>query len=491
MKTPDVRTLTALAGVLLRCLVSFFPYSGESVPPRFGDYEAQRHWKEITYNLPVSEWYANSARNDAAWWPLDYPPLTAYHEWLLSLVSVWFEPASVALYHSRGYETVTHRTFMRLTVLASELLVYFLAVWKLSDVVEKRWRTMTLMVLILNPALIFVDHAHFQYNSVAIGFLLWSIFFVQTGRPYRAAILYTTSFLFKQTLLYFSPIFFAYMLGEALKLGSWRKTVMRVFILGLCVLGTIAAACIPIVHNCASTQCISDRMGMMSRRIFPFGRGIFEDYVANAWIVLNPILRIRSASGTYLQTIAWLSTILTVGCAAIPGFALLRNPRRALFPVGLVASSLSFYLFSWMVHEKAIILPLSALLVSSGILTSHQQTRSVLLRFIEASCLSLLPLMVVEGSALSGTVIFAIAWLTISVFLKAPQDRSKAQTVDLAQRCANLIAGIGCCIMILCQRPERYPYIGELVIMSGAFATFILTWLEMVRFLFFSIPTAK
>lgn len=23
----------------------------------YGDYEAQRHWQEITYNLPVKQWY--------------------------------------------------------------------------------------------------------------------------------------------------------------------------------------------------------------------------------------------------------------------------------------------------------------------------------------------------------------------------------------------------------------------------------------------------
>lgn len=29
---------------------------GAGKPPMFGDYEAQRHWQEVTYNLPVSEW---------------------------------------------------------------------------------------------------------------------------------------------------------------------------------------------------------------------------------------------------------------------------------------------------------------------------------------------------------------------------------------------------------------------------------------------------
>lgn len=29
---------------------------GAGKPPMFGDYEAQRHWQEVTYNLPVCEW---------------------------------------------------------------------------------------------------------------------------------------------------------------------------------------------------------------------------------------------------------------------------------------------------------------------------------------------------------------------------------------------------------------------------------------------------
>ncbi len=75
-------------------------------PPRFGDYEAQRHWMEITLNLPVKGWcapgaaclasllcagspvihgdlaplcrYTNSTDNDLDYWGLDYPPLSAY-----------------------------------------------------------------------------------------------------------------------------------------------------------------------------------------------------------------------------------------------------------------------------------------------------------------------------------------------------------------------------------------------------------------------------
>lgn len=44
-----------------------------------GDFEAQRHWMEITTHLPLAKWYTY----DLQYWGLDYPPLTAYHSWLL------------------------------------------------------------------------------------------------------------------------------------------------------------------------------------------------------------------------------------------------------------------------------------------------------------------------------------------------------------------------------------------------------------------------
>lgn len=48
----------------------------------FGDYEAQRHWMEITTNVPLKHWYFNTTDNDLQYWGLDYPPLTAFHSWV-------------------------------------------------------------------------------------------------------------------------------------------------------------------------------------------------------------------------------------------------------------------------------------------------------------------------------------------------------------------------------------------------------------------------
>ena len=36
--------------------------AGEGTPPMYGDYEAQRHWMEVTVNLPVGDWQVARAR---------------------------------------------------------------------------------------------------------------------------------------------------------------------------------------------------------------------------------------------------------------------------------------------------------------------------------------------------------------------------------------------------------------------------------------------
>lgn len=68
-----------------RTLISI---TGFNVPPMHGDFEAQRHWMEITTHLPISQWYFY----DLPYWGLDYPPLTAYHSWLLGKMSVALVP---------------------------------------------------------------------------------------------------------------------------------------------------------------------------------------------------------------------------------------------------------------------------------------------------------------------------------------------------------------------------------------------------------------
>src|SRR5436190_24259645 len=104
-----------------------------------GDFEAQRHWMEITNHLPMSFWYFY----DLQYWGLDYPPLTAYHSWAAGKMYVichnlkamltthrgsMINPSWFVLDKSRGVEDPLLKVFMRATVIVSEYLVYVPAV---------------------------------------------------------------------------------------------------------------------------------------------------------------------------------------------------------------------------------------------------------------------------------------------------------------------------------------------------------------------------
>lgn len=112
-------------------------------------------------------------------------------------------------------------------------------------------------------------------------------------------------------------------------------------------------------------------------RIFPFNRGLFEDKVANFWCATNVVLKWRrwasqdllvklSAALTALGFLPAVSTLLYSGYklqikdAARDKKATPTQPTPLLplLPYALLTSSLSFFLFSFQVHEKTILVPL-------------------------------------------------------------------------------------------------------------------------------------
>src|SRR3989338_10567069 len=106
METKGLMIIVGIAMIIvglevgIRIGIGKYGYSGEKTPPKYGDYEAQRHWSELTINLPLGNaWY----EYDTAYWGLDYPPLTAYHAWLVGQFAFSVEPAMVAFETSRGF----------------------------------------------------------------------------------------------------------------------------------------------------------------------------------------------------------------------------------------------------------------------------------------------------------------------------------------------------------------------------------------------------
>mgnify|MGYP006130277753 FL=1 len=409
--------LVALVCVVPRYLTSLGGYSGAATPPMFGDYEAQRHWMEITVNLPIGDWYRNTTENDLQYWGLDYPPLSAYLAKGLGHVArhpkVGLAPM-VALRTSRGYESVASKLFMRLTVLALDIVLFFPAVWRFVALdragrggsrrraSRDDWARAleTVALVLLQPGFILVDHGHFQYNCVALALALWAT--VQLLRPraerreVAASVLFVLALLFKHMALYFAPAFFFYLLACCAHRARATMKLAHLVKIGGAVLITAALCVGPLCVYAAPGETCAGGVAQLIARLFPFQRGLFEDKVANVWCTLDVALKLRRrfARGT-LAVLALGATLLGV----LPsGVELLRRPptpRR--FVYALFNASMAFFLFSYQVHEKSILLPL----LPAALLFTGDAMPTLALHCGVVAAFSMFPLLRRDGHAIA------------------------------------------------------------------------------------------
>jgi alpha-1,3-glucosyltransferase len=342
---------------VLRLLVGLSPHSGEGAAPQFGDFEAQRHWMEITGSVPVHDWYRGlTPGNDLSYWGLDYPPLTAFVSFAhgRAIAAALNDSRPFALVQSRGFESPQLKLGMRLSVLLSEVAFLWPAVlaFVVSVGVRRERVAGTVSVILLQPALIQIDHAHFQYNGICLALTLLAIVAVVNDRPYWATVWYCSALNFKHMSLYFAPAFFFQMLGDACRLGSVGAAVLRV-----ALLGAVAAATFAVLWAPWLAERDPAALAQIAARLLPWERGLFEDKVANFWCTLSPVLKLKGvyAIGT-LRQLCLGATLLAIAPASLA--LLTRRFRVETFLCGLLALSMAFFLFSYQVHEKSLLMPL-------------------------------------------------------------------------------------------------------------------------------------
>ena len=261
----------------------------------FGDYEAQRHWMEITVNLPAKEWYVNGTSNDLLYWGLDYPPLTAYHSWAMGKLANSINPDWVRLRTSRGFESPTHKAFMRFTVIISELLIYIPAIFAIFNLYKSSQEhqdqegildRVKLLICLLSPSILLIDHGHFQYNCVALGLFLWSIYYFETENDLKGSVAFVLALNFKQMSLYYSlPIFF-YLLRRSFLQKTYHQKGLKLLFIGSTVIISFIVIWAPFLRNVElATQVL--------KRIFPVDRGIYEDKVASFWYCFSVVFKFK------------------------------------------------------------------------------------------------------------------------------------------------------------------------------------------------------
>lgn len=345
--------------VSIRYFVSLWGYSGQSKPNMFGDFEAQRHWMEITINLPIGDWYRHTAFNDLMYWGLDYPPLTAYFSWIFGKLANLIHPDLVILSASRGHESIYGKLFMRLSVIFCDLIIFFPSIlysykflfMKVYKELHKYPFLVHLLMItsLLSPSLLLIDHGHFQYNSVCIGFALAGSSAILYDYDILGSVLFSLSLNFKQMSLYYALIFFCVLLRKCLIQPTLLKKFEKLIGVGLSVIITFGILWSPFCffRDVENETCISSMLHVLVR-LFPFSRGIFEDKVANFWYTLSIVFDFRTSIDS--SVLSKLSVLLTLLLLSPTLAYLLRFSLTAYsMYIGLVNSALCFFLASFQV----------------------------------------------------------------------------------------------------------------------------------------------
>lgn len=339
------------------------------------DFEVHRNWLAITNSLPVKDWYYETTSE----WTLDYPPFFAYFEWLLSQAAYYVDPAMLEI-DNLQYQNWQTVYFQRSTVMATDLVLAF-ALYKhvqaSPTALQKNSHAVAISIL-LSPALLIIDHIHFQYNGFLYGILILSMVSARKqSTMLLGGLLFAALLCFKHIYLYLAPAYFMYLL-RAYCLS--QKSMFRIRF-GNCVklasglVSIFGAAFGPFWYLAQEDQVLS--------RLFPFSRGLCHAYWApNVWAMysftdrvliyvapkvglpvdqaaLNSVTRglVGDSSFAVLPNISPKTTfLLTLFFQTLCLVKLFFQPTWETFVGAVTLCGYASFLFGWHVHEKAILL---------------------------------------------------------------------------------------------------------------------------------------
>ncbi|KAL9104984.1 MAG: hypothetical protein Q9163_000156 [Psora crenata] len=147
-------------------------------------------------------------------WTLDYPPFFAYFEWLLSQAAQYADPDMLKVQNLDfgSWQTIY---FQRTTVIAADLVLAYALhkyIQTSPQALQKASHAVAISVL-LSPALLIIDHIHFQYNGFLYGILILSM--VSLRKQSTMLIgggLFAVLLCLKHIYLYLAPAYFVYLL---------------------------------------------------------------------------------------------------------------------------------------------------------------------------------------------------------------------------------------------------------------------------------------
>lgn len=267
---------------------------------------------------------------------------------------------------------------MRGTVIVADYLLLLPAVWLTVSSLyrDPKHRLVAFVAVAAQPGLMLIDHGHFQYNNVSIGLAILAIGLILRDYDILGAVAFSLSLNYKQMTLYYAPAFFIALLCKCLSKGQGNtiNSILRVSYIGLAVIATFVVSWLPFLLQDKPLE----QIAQLLHRIFPVGRGLYEDKVANLWCSISPVFKLQNfASPPSMVLICSFLTVLGFlpACAYLAYSYYIRaraeSPRmvhgsdqtptqsvKSSFIISLSLVAWSFFFFSFHVHEKTVLLPI-------------------------------------------------------------------------------------------------------------------------------------
>jgi alpha-1,3-glucosyltransferase len=250
----------------------------------------------------------------------------------------------------------------------------------------------------------------------------------------------------------------------------------RILLLGLVVILSFLICFAPIIYTAAARPASGESpfqsaivaVGHVLYRVFPFARGLFEDKVANFWCATSVVFRWkeRFSSHSVLLVRAALGTTIV---ALLPsGINLFKQPTAASFILSLGTQALAFFLFSFQVHEKTILMPLAPLLLCYA---CGQRSMFFTAWLSNIAMFSMYPLLFRDGLVLPYCAFQIVFTLLAFRLARAPSEMWNVCCV---------ISLSGCMVLHLASAfvpaPARYPDIHLLACAVYSFVHFALAF---------------
>ena len=165
---------------------------------------------------------------------------------------------------------------------ALRLILYARHVRKSPTVLQKNSHAVAISIL-LSPALLIIDHIHFQYNGFLYGILILSMVSARKqSTMLLAGLLFAILLCFKHIYLYLAPAYFVYLL-RAYCLS--QKSMFRIRF----------SNCVKLASGLSSIFGVAfgpfwywGQLDQVLGRLFPFSRGLCHAYWApNIWAMYS------------------------------------------------------------------------------------------------------------------------------------------------------------------------------------------------------------